>query len=221
MSFFIIEGPNGAGKTELIKRIGNELECLSFSSPNGTKLSLELRPIARGVGDWNCLDSFTKFLLFSAARYEEYLNLVHDKAKDDLIVCDRWWTSTFVYQCCEGDVPVSSLECTIHPDEKISGIILLDAKDDVLWERVRSERIKNISHGNCSWTNEKEKLVNIASIYRKEFIPYIVDKKIPLIKIDTTDIDPDNVFNKSVDFMNNERIKNGCCKITHRTIKGS
>jgi thymidylate kinase len=201
MSFFVIEGPNGAGKTTLVNNFKSRTDCLSFSSPDGTEMAKIVRPLARGVGDWATLPSFVKFLLFSAARYDEYMKLVHGQPKDKLIICDRWWTSTYVYQCCNGDIPVDALEHTIHPQEELSGIILLDAPDEILWERTSKERSVNSAHGSCVWTANKDLVKAIAGIYRNDFVKYISNFEIPLLKIDVSTKSAEDVYTESLSFI--------------------
>lgn len=213
MSFFIVEGANGSGKTTLVNKLKQIDGCRSFSSPNGTKLANAVRPMARGTDEWHTLSAMVKFLLFSAARYDEYMNLVHGQPKDSLIVCDRWWTSTLIYQCYAGNIAQSALEETIHPEEELTGVILLDAPDEVLWERANNERMANAKHGVCSWTGDQAVAKNIASLYRGKFVKYLIDKKIPYVKIDVSKYDTDGVFNQSLSFINSEREKNGCSKI--------
>ena len=94
--FYVIEGPNGAGKTTL----KNALEKKGFrtlSSPNGTPLAQMIRSACRGTPPFEDMDSRTQFMLFSAARHDEYIRLIHPY--QGVVFADRWWTSTYVYQC--------------------------------------------------------------------------------------------------------------------------
>jgi len=190
MSFVVIEGPNGAGKTTLIKRL-SEQGYRTLSSPNGTPLAKMIRPACRGADQWNDLDEMVKFLLFSAARYDEFKRLVENKK--DIIICDRWHFSTWVYQCQLGNIPVSLYEATIPKEEKIDKVIILGGDPEVLINRVIAEREKNQSHGICSWTKEKETMIRINQIYDTDLPNYLKYRKIPCIKIDTTNMTIDSV----------------------------
>ena len=192
MSFVVIEGPNGAGKTSLIKKM-TENGIKTLSSPNGTPLAKLLRPVARGTEPWEDVDKRVKFLSFSAARLDEYIRVVKDSKQ--LVVADRWWTSTYVYQCCLEGFSTDFLQYTIHPEEKIDLVVGLDAKDEVLLERVKKEREINKTHGNCSWTQDTKVMTNIAGLYRTELPAYLKELNIGYVRIDTENSTPEDVYN--------------------------
>ena len=195
--FVIIEGPNGAGKTTLINSL-KKRGYKTLSSPNGTPLAQLLRPAARGAEPWTDIDPKVQFMLFSAARYDEYVRLVHQS--DDIIFADRWWTSTYVYQCKLQGISVDFMEHTIHPEEKIDLVITLDAQNEILIERVLNERKENPSHGTCRWTTDKKQIEVMAYLYRKELPDYLNGKGIRHISIDTSCMKQDDVLNKVVEY---------------------
>lgn len=170
MAFVVIEGPNGAGKTSLINSLRDEGYNV-LSSPNGTPLAKMLRPACRGTEPWTDIHPRVQFMLFSAARFDEYLRLVH--GKKEIVLADRWWTSTYVYQCMLQGIEIPFLEYTKHPEEKIDLVILLDAKDDELLRRVRAEREANPAHGNCRWTQEEESQRKLINLYRSTLPAYL------------------------------------------------
>ena len=185
MSFIVVEGPNGAGKTTLIKHLSDS-GIKTLSSPNGTPLAKMLRPACRGTDPWVGINNQVQFMLFSAARLDEYIRLVKDSP--ELIVADRWHTSTFVYQCCLEGFSVDFLNYTIAPNEKIDLCIRLDAEDDVLIKRVVNEREKNASHGTCTWTQKTETMKKLIDIYRTKLPWYLNSRDIPEVVIDTTNL---------------------------------
>ena len=189
--FVIIEGPNGAGKTSLINAL-SEKGYSTLSSPNGTPLAKMLRPACRGTDPWEDIDKQVQFLLFSAARLDEYIRLVKDK--EEIVFADRWWTSTYVYQCIYQGIPVDFMEHTIHPEEKVDLVVLLDGDDEVLIERVLGERESNPDHGVCRWTQKKDSMKEMISIYREKLPCYLNSKGIPVIKIDTTNKSQEGVL---------------------------
>jgi thymidylate kinase len=183
MSFVILDGPNGAGKTTVINNLkakGTD----TLSSPNGTPLAQFLRPVCRGTEPWVGVDKTVQFLAFSAARLDEYINRVH--GKNHLIVSDRWWTSTFVYQCVLQGLDEKFLEYTVHPKEKIDLVIIMYGDSDVLIDRVIKEREKNPAHGVCTWTKERETMKRINEIYQIELPKYLDRRNIKWVKTDTT-----------------------------------
>ena len=188
--FCVIEGPNGAGKTSLINALKEE-GLTTLSSPNGTPLAKMLRSACRGTEPWTDIDKRVQFMLFSAARYDEYLRLVH--GKEEVIIADRWWTSTYVYQCIYQGIPIPFLAYTVHPEEQIDLVILLDADADKLIERVKGERESNPTHGVCRWTQQEKSMRELADIYRDDLPEYLNKQAIPVEIIDTTDISEEEV----------------------------
>lgn len=201
MGFFCcIEGPNGSGKTSLINAF-SEAGYSTLSSPNGTPLAKILRPACRGTEPWTDIDKRVQFLLFSAARMDEYVRCVH--GKDSVVIADRWWTSTYIYQCLLQGLSVDFLEYTIHPDEKIDLVVLLDGEDEVLINRVFSERDNNPDHGKCKWTKDVETMKTLIGLYRNELAKYLESKNIKVSRIDTTWLSREDVFEivkKEIDF---------------------
>ena len=183
--FTIIEGPNGVGKTSIINYL-KEKGYDTLSSPNGTPLAQLLRPVCRGTNPWQDVDKTVQFLTFSAARLDEYIRRIHNQ--DHIIVCDRWWMSTYVYQCILQGLDPKFLEYTIHPEEKIDLVVILTGEPEILIERVEKERSLNPTHGKCSWTKEHETMKKIGDIYQNELPKYLDEKNIEYVIIDTTDI---------------------------------
>jgi len=202
--FVVVEGPNGAGKTTLIKNLkakGYE----TLSSPNGTDLAKLLRPACRGVEPWEGIHKKVQFLLFSAARLDEYIECVANK--DEVVVADRWWTSTYVYQCMLQGISVEFMEHTIHDDEVIDLVILLDGEDNILLERVEGERAKNPDHGKCTWTKKQETVRRLMKIYREDLPAYLELRDTECVVIDTTDKTADEVAETAYQLI--EERKNG------------
>lgn len=189
--FIIIEGSNGSGKTTLIENL-KESGVKTLSSPNGTDLAKMIRPACRGEGKWSDIDKSVQFLLFSAARYDEYVRCVKDSK--DVVVADRWWTSTYVYQCILQGLSVSFMEYTIHPDEKVDLVVLLDGDDDILIKRMSKERLKNPGHGKCTWTKDEGALRNLMRIYREYLPEYLSSKGIECVVVDTSNKSESEVF---------------------------
>ncbi len=198
MGLIICEGPNGSGKTSLIKSL-SEKGYNTLSSPNGTPLAQMLRSACRGTEPWTDIDKKVQFMLFSAARLDEYIRLVHNV--DKIVFADRWWTSTYVYQVILQGLPVEFLEHTIHPEEKVDLVILLDGEDDVLINRVFAERSLNPEHGKCRWTQDIDMMKQLIRIYREDLPTYLASKGIKTCRIDTTNLDRDMVSEKVIEIV--------------------
>ena len=185
-----VEGVNGSGKTTLIKNL-SKLGYKTLSSPNGTNLAKYIRPACRGTDQWGDLSEMVKFLLFSAARCDEFDKLIKDC--DDIILCDRWHFSTWVYQHKLGNIPLELYEMSISKNEKIDCVFILGGDSDKLIDRVIAEREKNPSHGICSWTQERETMKKINDIYKNELPLYLKSKNINYLCIDTIQNNADQV----------------------------
>jgi thymidylate kinase len=190
MSFIVLEGANGCGKTTIIKNLAKQ-GTKTLSSPNGTNLAKYLRSACRGIEQWSDLSDMVKFLLFSAARCDEFDKLI--KNQKELIISDRWHFSTFVYQVILGGIPEKLYEMTIHPQEKIDLVIIMYGDSDVLIDRVIKEREKNPAHGVCSWTKERETMQRINEIYQIELPKYLDRKNIKWVLLDTTQYTIDEI----------------------------
>ena len=193
--FVVCEGPNGSGKTSLISKLAAG-GYKTLSSPNGTPLAKMLRPACRGVEPWVDIDKRAQFMLFSAARLDEYIRCIRDET--EIVIADRWWTSTYVYQCKLQGLSVDFLEHTIHPDEKVDLVILLDGEDDVLINRVTTEREQNPNHGICKWTQEAETMKELMRIYREDLPSYLFCKNIKTVCINTTDLTIEEVEGRAL-----------------------
>jgi dTMP kinase len=103
-SFFItIEGSEGSGKSSVIAYlqrtfIGRNYSIKIFREPGSTKIGEKIRTILLDKKNSN-LSAHTELLLYLAARTQ----LIEEKltkalAKYDVVICDRYFDSTLVYQ---------------------------------------------------------------------------------------------------------------------------
>lgn len=192
MSFIIVEGPNGSGKSTLIKNLNVKYDYKTLFSPGATELSSYLRSVCRGTDQWVNVSKMVQFLCFSAARYDEYEKIVAPLAEEEVVIADRWWTSTVVYQCWLQNIDIGFLEHTIHPNEKVDLVVCLGGDPNIFIKRVEEERQKNSAHKKCTWTQDIETQLKIADLYSK--LPsYLVAKSIPVLEIDATKYTQDEV----------------------------
>lgn len=101
--FIVFEGPDGAGKSMQATRLAKSLEAagravMSTREPGGTRLGEQVRailldpgPVARGPA--------ADALLFSAARSQLVPEVIRPAlARGEIVICDRYATSTIAYQ---------------------------------------------------------------------------------------------------------------------------
>lgn len=117
--FIALEGGEGSGKTTLSKSLKEHYESLGYEvmltrEPGGTEMGEKIREYVLN----NELDSYTELLLFSAARRCNVLNNIVPALDDGkIIICDRYITSTMVYQALLGT-------CTTYLVSKISDMVV-------------------------------------------------------------------------------------------------
>lgn len=140
-AFIVFEGGEGCGKTTQAKALSNKLRELGFPvvlthEPGGTLLGNKLRrwlKWSRGV------TVQTELLLFLASRSQLVTNVIRPALeKGDIVICDRYDTSTFAYQGYGRGMELDFLKTVnsfvtdgLHPDL----IVLLDLSAEQGLER--------------------------------------------------------------------------------------
>lgn len=154
MKGFLItfEGGEGSGKSTQAKRFAEflkeqKIDYIATKEPGGTIVGEEVRKILlHSKGE---ISPETEFLLFSACRSQ----IVKDVIKPALeagkvVVLDRFFDSSFVYQGYAGDIALETIEQItnfvtdgIQPDLTI----LLDISyDDGMERKAKDEKLKNL-----------------------------------------------------------------------------
>lgn len=103
-NFFVFEGPNGSGKSTIMKNVAKKLkkkypdkEIICTREPGATKLGEKIRQLI--LKEDVEISNLSNLLLFMADRADHYQFLEKYLNKEDIIIlCDRFWESTLVYQ---------------------------------------------------------------------------------------------------------------------------
>jgi dTMP kinase len=101
--FIVLEGPDGAGKSEQAARLAARLSAqghaVTFTrEPGGTPLGEQVRRILLDPADVP-RGPLADVLLFNAARSQLVADVIRPAlARGDILVCDRYATSTMAYQ---------------------------------------------------------------------------------------------------------------------------
>lgn len=101
--FIVLEGPDGAGKSEqaarLAARMSAQGRAVTFTrEPGGTPLGEQVRRILLDPADVP-RGPLADALLFNAARSQLVADVIRPAlARGDIVVCDRYATSTMAYQ---------------------------------------------------------------------------------------------------------------------------
>lgn len=100
--FVVLEGVNHTGKSTLIKLLEAELSKIPLRfvttvEPGKTVIGQEIRTFL--LHSQQTILPGTEFLLFLASRYENFHKFIQPQLqKVDVVICDRYFYSTFVYQ---------------------------------------------------------------------------------------------------------------------------
>ncbi|OQY46950.1 MAG: dTMP kinase [Anaerolineaceae bacterium 4572_78] len=104
MSYFItFEGPDGSGKSSQIKLLAKYLQEQGHHvhvtrEPGGTPIGDKIRQIVHDTKHTN-MDDMTEVLLYAASRSQHVSQVIKPfLAKGDIVLCDRYFDSTYAYQ---------------------------------------------------------------------------------------------------------------------------
>ena len=111
--FIAFEGLDGCGKTTQIKLFASSLKKVKKDyfltrEPGGTKVAEKVREIlVKRSGE--TFSSITELLLIYAARHDHLKEKVVPNLKKKIVLCDRFFYSTYCYQIFANDISMSYL----------------------------------------------------------------------------------------------------------------
>lgn len=111
----VFEGGDGVGKTTIIRLLEaylseNNIKTLVTREPGGTKGAEALRKLLKEENgfDW---DGISETLLLYAGRHDHIEKTLKPALKEGkIILCDRFYDSTFIYQGIARQVPLSFIK---------------------------------------------------------------------------------------------------------------
>ena len=112
--FIVFEGLDGSGKTTQVKLLANSLKKINkdyFLSrePGGTVISELIRDILVQKKSTE-ISPYAELLLIYASRYEHLKNKIIPNLKKRIVICDRFFYSTYCYQIFAHKIPVARLK---------------------------------------------------------------------------------------------------------------
>jgi dTMP kinase len=170
--FIVFEGVDGCGKSTQIQLLAKQLrnlghEVLITREPGGTKTAEQIRSVLKQPAE--PLDLTTELLLFSAARCHHVNNVIKPALeKGQIVLCDRYYLSSLVYQQLESKVSKQTLQAlellsfdNLFPDLTF----VFDLSLEVCLERIR---LRNETPDHFENT---ERLKRVISAYKNAKYP--------------------------------------------------
>jgi dTMP kinase len=136
MAYLVLDGPDGGGKSSQALQLAGHLraggrEVVHLREPGSTPVGEALRRLLLAP-DTGALLPVTEALLFSAARAELVQRVIAPaRARGALLLAERCYVSTLVYQCLAADAGVDyqqvlALTRLAHGDCMPDAVIVLD-----------------------------------------------------------------------------------------------
>ena len=112
--FIVFEGLDGSGKTTQVKLLANSLKKIKKDfyltrEPGGTNTSEKIREILVKKKKFE-ISPKSELLLIYAARYEHIKKIIIPNLKQRIVICDRFFYSTYCYQILANEIPYSRLK---------------------------------------------------------------------------------------------------------------
>lgn len=132
--FIVFEGPDGAGKSVQAQRLAQRLTARDLAvtltrEPGGTPLGEQVRHIVLDPGDVP-RSPVADACLFGAARSQLVRDVIRPALdRGDIVICDRYSTSSMAYQGYGGGVdlePLAALQSLVTGDLLPDLVILID-----------------------------------------------------------------------------------------------
>jgi dTMP kinase len=142
--FVVLDGPDGAGKTSIQKRLAAMLSAASLAvteckDPGGTRIGDRVRAAILNH-DMTGMDVRCETLLFMASRAQLVSEVIRPALQaGNLVLCDRFVSSTCAYQAAAGD----GVEAILRLADYAVGAtwpdltIVLDVPPEVGFKRIR------------------------------------------------------------------------------------
>ena len=112
--FIVFEGIDGSGKSTQLKLLAKSLDLKGIKfictrEPGGSDISEQIRKILVRKQKENILP-LTELLLIYAARNEHLKKKIVPNLKNRIVLCDRYFYSTYCYQILTSNIPLSMLK---------------------------------------------------------------------------------------------------------------
>lgn len=113
--FIVFDGPDGSGKTTQFRRFAQRMRDSSIPvcevrEPGGTYIGEQIRNVLLDPDNQEEVDIRCEMLLFMASRAQLIAQLISPALqRGDLVLADRFISSTMAYQGAAGGIPVADI----------------------------------------------------------------------------------------------------------------
>jgi dTMP kinase len=148
MPFFVIDGIDGCGKTTQTKLLSEALiskgyHVTTVRDPGGTTISEQIRKIILS-NDNHLMCAKTELFLYTASRMQLIEEILRPKREaGEIIVSDRFFTSTIAYQSFGGGLPLDFVKTVVSASVKDflpTATFIIDLPIEVAEERLDAVR---------------------------------------------------------------------------------
>lgn len=147
-NFIVLEGLDGAGTTTQMKALGDRLGCFTTAEPTSDDTGRLLRRCLSGeIG----VPKSTMAYLFAADRYAHLYGPggIVEKARNGLVICDRYLYSSFAYQGDPALVPLVGALNDRFPSPEL--VVWLDVPAEICVERMAARGGKREIYENLEY----------------------------------------------------------------------
>lgn len=158
--FIVIEGMDGSGKTTAVSYIAKKLEereikHIATREPGGTPVASVLRTLITSKQE-ETIDPMARLLMIYAGRIQHINHLILPVlAAGQVVLCDRFSDSTYVYQGCmdglnEAMLMIENMSEMRYLSYRPDVTLFMDVKPEVSIERTKNERVSDntLTEGN-------------------------------------------------------------------------
>ncbi len=117
--FITFEGPDGSGKTTQAALLAETLSQQGYRvirtrEPGGTSISEQIREVLHRIDNTE-MAPVAEVLLYAASRAQHVVELIRPALdRDEIVICDRFYDSTFAYQGYGHQLDLEMLRTVTH-----------------------------------------------------------------------------------------------------------
>ena len=162
--FVVIEGPDGVGKTTFSRKLAKRLKNGGYRVRKTQEPFLPLKNILEILPEMDTEELYRLFIIDRAAHVNRVISRVQD---DTILISDRYWPSTWVYQGLMGVDEERIIQDNMKfPQPDL--LIILTAPVEVLKQRIAVRGGKDVIEKRIELDKVVERYNKVAKIAKEE-----------------------------------------------------